>query len=115
MRITRYSQYTGQWWDSLSLEDLLGELGDYLLESGFRNRYLDELEEMDSDRNLQELYQAILEALANGGKIRYEDVEDWMEGKETEATKQLGQILKALLERMLQEGYWDLPGDGFGG
>jgi Ca-activated chloride channel family protein len=115
MRVTRYSQYTGQWWDSLSLEDLLGELGDYLLESGFHNRYLDEyLDEMDSDRNLQELYQAILEALANGGKIRYEDVEDWMEGKETEATKQLGQILKALLERMLQEGYITLPGDDFG-
>ncbi len=115
MRITRYSQYTGQWWDSLSLEDLLGELADYLLQSGFRNRYLDEyLDEMESDRNLQELYQAILEALASGGKIRHEDVEDWMEGKETEATKQLGQLLKALLERMLQEGYITLPGEDFG-
>src|SRR5574342_1006797 len=115
MRITRYSQYTGQWCDSLSLEDMLGELADYLLESGFRNRYLDEyLNEMESDRNLQELYQAILDALANGGKIRYEDVEDWMEGKETEATKQLGQLLKALLERMLQEGYITVPGEDFG-
>ncbi len=115
MRITKYSQYTGQWWDSLSLEDLLGELGDYLLQSGFRNRYLDEyLDEMQSDRNLQELYQAILEALASGGRIRYEDVEDWMEGKETDATKQLGQILKALLDRMLQEGYITVPGEDFG-
>ncbi len=115
MRITRYSQYTGQWWDSLSLEDLLGELADYLLQSGFRNRYFDEdFDGMSSDRNLQELYQAILEALASGGRIRYEDVEDWMEGKETEATKQLGQLLKALLERMLQEGYVTLPGEDFG-
>ncbi len=115
MKITRYSQYTGQWWDSLSLEDLLGELADYLLQSGFRNRYFDEgFDEMSSDRNLQELYQAILEALASGGRIRYEDVEDWMEGKETEATKQLGQLLKALLERMLQEGYVTLPGEDFG-
>jgi Ca-activated chloride channel family protein len=115
MRITRYSQYTGQWWDSLSLEDLFGELADYLLQSGFRNRYLDEyLDEMGSDRSLQELYQAILEALANGGRIRYEDVQDWMEGKETESTQQLGQLLKALLERMLQEGYVTLPGEDFG-
>ncbi len=115
MRITRYSQYTGQWWDSLSLEDLLGELADYLLQSGFSHRYLDEdLDEMGSDRNLQELYQAILEALANAGKIRYEDVEDWMEGNETEGSKQLGQLLKALLERMLQEGYVTLPGEDFG-
>ncbi|MBP1779489.1 MAG: hypothetical protein H6Q86_5500, partial [candidate division NC10 bacterium] len=32
MPITRYSQYTGKWWDSLDLEDLFGELGDYLLQ-----------------------------------------------------------------------------------
>lgn len=115
MRITRYSRYTGRWWDSLGLEDLLGELADYLLQSGIHHRFLDEyLDEMESDRNLQELYRAILEALANGGKIRYEDVEDWMEGKETEATRQLGQILKALLERMLQEGYITLAGEDFG-
>jgi Ca-activated chloride channel family protein len=115
MRITRYSQYTGQWWDSLSLEDLLGELADHLLQSGFRNHYFDEsFDETQSERNLQELYQAILEALASGGRIRYEDVEDWMEGKDTEATKQLGQLLKALLERMLQEGYITVPGEDFG-
>jgi len=115
MRITRYSQYTGQWWDSLSLEDLLGELTDYLLESGFQGRDFDEiLDEAGSDRNLQELYQAILEALASSGKIRSEDLDDWMEGEETEAAKQLNQILKALLERMLQEGYVTLPGEEFG-
>src|SRR3970040_1121964 len=115
MRITRYSQYTGQWWDSLSLEDLLGELADHLLQSGVRNRYFDEsFDEMQSERNLQELYQAILEALASGGRIRYEDVEDWMEGKDTEATKQLGQLLKALLERLLQEGYITVPAEDFG-
>jgi Ca-activated chloride channel homolog len=115
MRITRYSQYTGQWWDSLSLEDLLDELADYLLQSGFQSRYLEDyLDEMQSDRSLQELYQAILNALANRGQIRYEDIEDWMEGKETEGTKQLSQLLKALLERMLQEGYITLPGEDFG-
>jgi Ca-activated chloride channel family protein len=115
MPIVRYSQYTGQWWDSLNLEDLLGDLTDSLLQSGFQHQYFDEfLDGMAPDRNLQELYQAILEALANGGKIRYEDVEDWMQGKETEATKQLGQILKALLERMLQEGYVTMPGEDFG-
>jgi hypothetical protein len=42
MPITRYSQYTGKWWDNLSLEDLFGELGDHLLQSGFQNRFMDE-------------------------------------------------------------------------
>src|SRR5512139_3809896 len=111
MPITRYSQYTGKWWDSLSLEDLFGELGDYLLQSGFQNRFMDEyLDEDDDGRDLQELYRAILEALASGGRSRYEDIEDWLEGEESEGKKQLDQILKALLERMLEEGYITLPG-----
>jgi Ca-activated chloride channel family protein len=111
MPITRYSQYTGKWWDSLSLEDLLGELADYLLQSGFHNRFMDEyLDDDDDGRDLQELYRAILEALASGGRIRYEDIEDWLEGEESEGKKQLDQILKALLERMLEEGFITLPG-----
>ncbi len=111
MPITRYSQYTGQWWDNLSLEDMFGELADYLLQSGFQNRFRDEsFDESGDGGDLQDLYQAILEALAGGGQIRYEDVEDWMEGRESDGKKQLDQILKGLLERMLQEGYIALPG-----
>jgi len=111
MPITRYSQYTGQWWDNLSLEDLFGELADHLLQSGFQNRFMDDyLDEEGNARDLQDLYRAILEALAGGGQIRYEDIEDWMEGQESEGKKQLDQILKGLLERMLQEGYITMPG-----
>jgi Ca-activated chloride channel family protein len=111
MPITRYSQYTGQWWDSLTLEDLFGELGDFLLQSGFQNRFMDEyLDEDGEGRDLQDLYRAILEALASGGQLRYEDIEDWLEGEESEGKKHLDQILKALLERMLEEGYITLPG-----
>ncbi|RPI08774.1 MAG: VWA domain-containing protein [Zetaproteobacteria bacterium] len=115
MPITRYSQYTGKWWDSLSLEDLFGELGDYLLRSGFQHRFTDEyLDKENEGRGLQDLYRAILQALASGGQIRYEDIEDWLEGEESEGKKQLDQILKALLERMLDEGYISLPEQGPG-
>ena len=115
MPIVRYSQYTGQWWDSLNLEDLLGDLADSLLQSGFQYRDFDDLlDEMTPDRNLQELYQAILDALAERGQIPPQDVQDWMDGKETEATKQIGQMLKQLTERLLKEGYLSLPNDDFG-
>jgi Ca-activated chloride channel family protein len=114
MPITRYSQYTGKWWDNLSLEDLFGELGDYLLRSGFQNRFMYEYLDDDEGHDLQDLYRAILQALASGGQIRYEDIEDWLEGEESEGKKQLDQILKALLERMLEEGYIALPEHGAG-
>lgn len=115
MPIVRYSQYTGQWWDNLNLEDLLGDLADSLLQSGFQYRDLDDLlDEMTPDRNLQELYQAILDALAERGQIPPQDVQDWMDGEETEATKQIGQMLKQLTERLLREGYLSLPNDDFG-
>ena len=115
MPIVKYSQYTGQWWDNLNLEDLLGDLADSLLQSGFQYRDLDDLlDEMTPDRNLQELYQAILDALAERGQIPPQDVQDWMDGKETEATKQIGQMLKQLTERLLREGYLSLPNDDFG-
>ncbi len=115
MPITRYSQFTGQWWDSLDLEDLLGQLGDYLLQSGFHNRFMEEyLDEMEEGDDLQDLYRAILEVLANGGKIRYEDIQDWLDGEETEGKKQLDNILKALLNRMQEKGYITLPGQADG-
>jgi Ca-activated chloride channel family protein len=111
MPITRYSQFTGQWWDSLDLEDLLGELGDHLLQSGFHTRFMEDyLDEMQESDDLQDLYRAILEVLANGGRIRYEDIQNWMEGEETEGKKQLDNILKALLNRMQEKGYITLPG-----
>ena len=31
----RYHRYIGELWDDLSLEDLVGELSDFLLQSGF--------------------------------------------------------------------------------
>ena len=115
MAIVKYSQYTGQWWDNLNLEDLLGDLANSLLQSGFQYRDLDDLlDEMTPDRNLQELYQAILDALAERGQIPPQDVQDWMDGEETEATKQIGQMLKQLTERLLREGYLSLPNDDFG-
>ena len=34
MPTVRYSQFTGQWWEQASLEDLLSDLADFLLQSG---------------------------------------------------------------------------------
>ena len=59
MKLIKYSKYTGFDWDSLSLEDLLNKLSDYLLQSGFSNdRY--GYPELGREHNLQDLRDAIM-------------------------------------------------------
>ena len=57
MAVVRYHKYVGELWEDLSLEDLVGELSDFLLQSGFGY----EPGEWDED-DLQSLHDAILEA-----------------------------------------------------
>ena len=63
MKSIKYSKYTGFDWDSLSLEDLLNKLSDYLLQSGFSNdRY--GYPELGREHNLQDLRDAIMDAIS---------------------------------------------------
>ena len=39
MRYTKYSKWTGQSWDDISLEELMDTLSDYLLQSGFHDQF----------------------------------------------------------------------------
>lgn len=64
MKSIKYSKYTGLDWDSLSLEDLLNHLSDFLLQSGFFQAPYGR-HPFDQDHNLQNLHDAILEALLN--------------------------------------------------
>jgi Ca-activated chloride channel homolog len=57
MRSITYGKYTGEDWDSLSIQELLNKLSDFLLQSGFTNPYFDDLR--NSDRDLQSLHDAI--------------------------------------------------------
>ena len=45
MRFTKYSKWTGQSWDDISLEELMEALTDHLLRSGFEDQFRFELGE----------------------------------------------------------------------
>jgi Ca-activated chloride channel family protein len=95
MAITRYHRYTGELWDDLSLEDLVGELSDFLLQSGFG----EEPGEWDED-SLQALHDAILEALMRRGLLSDEDLQKLFDDADA-----LEQFLQKTVERMVSEGY----------
>src|SRR5438093_9012296 len=98
MALTRYHRYTGELWDDLNLGELVGEISDFLLQSGF------DVEGGEWDENdLQALHDAILEALLRKGLLPDEDLQKLMGDSES-----LDQFLQKVIERMIREGYLSL-------
>jgi Ca-activated chloride channel family protein len=95
MAVVRYHRYVGELWDDLDLDELVGELSDFFLESGFGR----EMEDWNGD-DLQALHDAILEALLRKGLLSPEELEKLMADQET-----LEQFLQKTVERLVREGY----------
>ena len=96
MAVVRYHRYIGELWEDLNLEDLVSELSDFLLQSGFGHEQLSEW----SEDTLQALHDAILEALMRRGLLSDEDLQKLMDDKEA-----LEQFLQKTVERLVREGY----------
>ena len=128
MATVTYGRFTGVDWGSMDLQDLLNQLADFLLQSGFGNRWGEWEEERGDGRQgmtLQDLHDAILEALLNSGKLPQALVDRILNQREPYEGSELQQIINQLIQRLNQEGYvsfpdmerptWDLEGLGLGG
>jgi Ca-activated chloride channel family protein len=94
MGVTRYHKYVPELWDELDLQDLVSELSDFLLSSG----YQEELGQGDDP--LQSLHDAILEALLRRGLLSDEDLNRLLSDQDA-----LSQFLQKTVERLMREGY----------
>jgi Ca-activated chloride channel family protein len=108
----KYSKYVPNLLDELDMDELMSKLSDLLMSSGFGNpRDTDD----DSDRTMQALHDAILEALLNGGVLPDDLLEqlfgDAAEGNEEGARDQLEQLIEQIIERMKESGYISTPPD----
>jgi Ca-activated chloride channel homolog len=95
MALVRYHRYVGELWEDLDLGELVGELSDFLLQSGFGT----EEGEFDEDQ-LQALHDAILDALMRRGLLSDEDLQRLLDDGDA-----LDQFLDKVVERMVREGY----------
>jgi len=93
--LVRYHRYIGELWEDLDLGELVGDLSDFLLQSGFGM----EEGEYDEDQ-LQALHDAILEALMRKGMLSDEDLQKLLDDGDA-----LEQFLDKVVERMVREGY----------
>ena len=108
----KYTKYVPNLLDELDMDELMSKLSDLLMSSGFGNPR-DTAD--DSDRTMQALHDAILEALFNGGVLPDDLLEkmfgDQAEGNEQEMRDQLEQLIQQIIEQMKESGYISTPPD----
>src|SRR3954469_20622081 len=101
MPVTKYTKWNGSLLDSLNLEDLLDELSQYFLQSGFPNDPWGD----PYDGAQQSLREAIVEKLVEMGHITQQMMDNWIDSPESEDAKKLDDIVSQIIRRMVEEGW----------
>src|SRR3954470_15920496 len=101
MKRIRYTKYVPDPAGEMSMEDLLGALSDYLLQSGFQN-YLSYYDLPDGEQTLDDLRDAIEQALLNSDLLNDELREQL---QQMQAQGALDELIEKLIGRMQQEDY----------
>lgn len=114
MPITKYTKWNGSLLDSLNLEDLIDELSQFFLQSGFPNDPWGNPYD-DARRDLRE---TIVQKLVEMGHIPQQMMDNWMDNPESEEAKQLDDLVSQIIRRMVEEGWLrteqreNAPGEG---
>ena len=101
MKYIKYGKHIPSPFEDLSAEDLMQMLQDFLLDSGFYNQYYG-VSEMDSEKTMEQLRQALLEALEQKGMISDELLDEMFENPEN---SRLSEALDKMLQQLSDEGY----------
>ncbi|HXG91341.1 MAG TPA: VWA domain-containing protein [Blastocatellia bacterium] len=104
MPFTKYSKWNGVDWESLSLEELLDRLADFLLQSGYGNYYSSYWDD-DRERTLEALREAIERALMEDGLLSDEELEQMMDEQGNISAEMMAELIDRLIERLIEEGY----------
>ncbi len=110
MRFRTYTKYRGHLLESLNLQELLNQLADFLLQSGFAggrysHPFWGEFGEEGETDSLEALKQAILEKLLEMGQVTPEMMKALAEEPDEEGARQLAELLDEIVQRLIEEGY----------
>ena len=108
----RYSKFVASLADEIDLESLVNRLSDLLLASGFNTPWDPQ---SDDDRSMQALYDAILDALLNGGVLSDEMLDRLQKpGASAEdrqaQSDQIDELIQRIMERLSESGYISMTG-----
>jgi Ca-activated chloride channel family protein len=104
VKIIRYSRYTGQEADEVDLQELMKQLSDFLLQSGFgMDPY--GVYEMEPQQSLDDLREAILRALEQGDLLPPDLMKEMLQNPDLASNESLRELVDRLIERLAQENY----------
>jgi len=108
MKFIRYGKYTGEPADDVDLEELVKRLGNFFLQSGFESQYYG-VNQMDPERSMQALKEAILRALQEGDLLpedaMSEELRKLLQDPGAMNSKEIRDLIDKLMERLGQEGF----------
>jgi Ca-activated chloride channel homolog len=108
MKFIRYGKYTGEPADAIDLEELVKRMGDFFLQSGFESQFYG-VSQMDPDRSMEALREAILRALQEGDLLPEdalsEELREMLQNPEGQNNQAVKDLIEQLMERLAQEGF----------
>jgi Ca-activated chloride channel family protein len=106
-----YTRYTGDDLEDIDIEELVSKLSRLLLASGFGSpagdaRDADDPTDASDQRPEQDLHDAMLEALLNGGLLSSDAISQLLgDAADGDGASKLEQLAERLIEQMAQQGY----------
>jgi Ca-activated chloride channel family protein len=101
MPFTKYTKRVPSPLDGLSMEELLDELSEFFLQSGFEYGFYDS----GNPSDLAALRKAIIEKLAELGRIPQELLEQWLQDPTDGDAKKLEELIDQVIRRLIDEGW----------
>jgi Ca-activated chloride channel family protein len=108
MKFIRYGKYVGEPADAIDLEELVKRLGNFFLQSGFESQFYG-VSEMDPEKSMEALKDAILRALQEGDLLPQDAMSDelreMLQNPNARQNQEIRDLIEKLMDRMAQEGY----------
>jgi Ca-activated chloride channel homolog len=100
MKRIRYTKFTGDLASSFGLEDLMQALSDFLLDSGFQDPYAN-FQEFSGDQTLDDLREAIKQALESGDLFDEESQEKY----DALPPDQVEELIDQIIQKMQEQNF----------
>jgi Ca-activated chloride channel homolog len=100
----RFTKYTGEPADGVDLQELIKRLSDFFLQSGYESQFYG-LSEMDPEKSMEALRQAIQRALEEGDLLPNQELKDLLDGTPEQMDAKMKELIDQLIDRLMQEGY----------